>query len=204
MILTYHGDNFFRVQNGSFSLVSDPTSDRMKPNIILKTIINPEKISAFSDAGAQIIDSAGEYDISGVEIKGIQIISESTEKFAKFIFLVKNFENFRLCFLGHLSEPLSPEIIDKIGEVDILFLPVGDAPFLSADSAVKIIKQLEPKIIIPAVLADGADKKLAKELGRELSLENKLVLKFKDLPEKGSRLVILKNEIITKPFRSEI
>jgi len=195
MILTYHGDNFFRAQNSSFFLVSDPTSDRMKPNIILKTIVNPEKIGNLEGASsAQIIDSAGEYDIAGVEIKGIQIISESTDKFSKFIYVVKNFENFRLCFLGHLSESLSADVIDRIGEIDILFLPVGDAPFLSVDSAVKTIKQLEPKIIIPAILVSGADKKLAKELGREPSFENKLVLKLKDLPEKGSQLVILNND----------
>jgi hypothetical protein len=192
MVITYHGDNFFRVQSGSLTLVSDATNDRMKPDISLKTLsssASPEILPP-----GNLIDSAGEFDVSGVSVKGIQIKKESAEKFVKTVFSVSGIEDLRLCFLGHLTEIIDSEVIEKIGAVDILFLPVGNPPFLSVEDSVKIIKQISPKIIIPSFHGKNVSAEFLKNLGQESSVEEKLVLKSKDLPERGMKVVALKNE----------
>ncbi len=193
MILTYHGENFFRAQSGSFTVVSDSVNDRMKPDLSLKTISNPSQLGQFADSETKIIDTAGEYDIAGVHIKGFQVANESAAKFVKTIFTVR-LEGFSLCFLGHLSESLDSSLIDKIGRIDILFLPVGDSPFLSPETASKIIKQLEPKIVIPAIHGKNAGRDLAKILDQEATVDSKLTVKFKELPEKGPKIFILNND----------
>lgn len=191
MVITYHGTNCFRVTSGEFTLLTDPAGNRMKPNLTLKTISNP----ASFDEDFKVLDAPGEFDIDGVFIKGFQVASESTADFLKIVFSIQGLDDLSLAFLGHLSETLESNLIERLGHVDLLFLPVGDKPYLSVESAAKLVKQIDPKIVIPAL---HGDKKLAdlviKELGREGEYLPKLTVKSKDLPEKGPRVVILKDE----------
>jgi len=189
MVITYHGDNFFRIQSGSSTLLVDPTNERMKSDLILKTISSPDFSSEPEEEN--IITSAGEFDINGISIKGVQIKKESTEKFIKSVFSV-SFEDIKLCFLGHLSEDIDSKEIEKLGQVQILFLPVGSPPFLSSQKASKIIKQIEPSIIIPSFHQKDSEKELLEELGQKGESSEKLTIKSKDIPEKGSQIIILK------------
>src|SRR3989344_3273704 len=73
----------------------------------------------------------GEYEILEVEIAGW------TNKDSSATYLVKT-EEMRLVFMGMPMEEMEPGLLDKLGEVDILFVPSG----ISAKS----IKQIKPKI----------------------------------------------------------
>jgi len=189
MVITYHGDNFFRIQNGSFTLLVDPSNERMKPDLVLKTISPPQfDPQSVTD---NLIDTAGEFDISGVSIKGVQVQKESTDKFIKSAFSIE-LEDLKLCFLGHLSENLDAKEVEKLGKNNLLFIPVGSPPFLSTSDTAKIIKQLEPSIVIPSFHGKNSQKEFFDEIGQEGELSEKLVLKAKDLPDKGFKVVVLK------------
>lgn len=191
MVITYHGSNCFRVTSGAFSLVIDPTSERMKPDLTLKTLVNPSELSS----DPRLIDAPGEFDVSDVHGRGVEIVSESTDLFIKTVFVIAGLEDLRLAFLGHISETPSREVIDVLGEVDILFLPLGGKPYLSSDAAVKTVKLIEPKIIIPALHGSRSDlSSFASEFGDPPAPADKLVLKNKDLPDKGLKVILLKNE----------
>ncbi len=66
---------------------------------------------------------------------------------AIFVFEV---DGLRLAHLGDLGTLLSPEQLQQIGAVDILFVPVGDGPFtVSVDDATKVVEQVKPRVTIP-------------------------------------------------------
>lgn len=188
MVITYHGDNFFKVVSGQITLAVDATSDRLKPTLSLKTI-TPSDASIFSSS--EVITSPGEFELGGIHINGLQVIPESTPKFIKTIFLVKGIEEFRLAFLGHLSDELPSSLIEELGSVDILFLPVGQPPYLAPEVAAKIAKQIEPQLIIPAPHKPADLDKFVKELGQTVQSDNKLTLKYKDLPTKPLQIISL-------------
>ena len=51
--------------------------------------------------------------------------------------------------MGDLGHRLTPQILDELGDIDILFLPVGEITTIPLDIAVEIIGQLSPRIVIP-------------------------------------------------------
>jgi L-ascorbate metabolism protein UlaG (beta-lactamase superfamily) len=93
---------------------------------------------------------------------------------------------------------MKEEEVETLGEIDILILPVGGNTVLSASEAVKIVNEIEPKIVIPSHYKmpslifdlDGVEK-FVKEMGGKKEEMDKLVIKKKDLPEEGTKLVIL-------------
>ena len=102
--------------------------------------------------------------------------------------------------MGYLSEDLSPEIIERLEQVDVLFVPAGGKPFIDQKKAVALIKQIEPHIAIPsfyklANLKRPADdlKKFLKEFNHDVVSEEKLTIKKKDLSAlKSAKIICLK------------
>ncbi len=98
-----------------------------------------------------LIKNAGEYSVKGLDIKGISSFhdnAEGRERGANVIYTLEA-EKIRLAHLGDLGHLLTDEQLKKIDGVDVLFLPVGGPCSISGKEAVKVAKQIEPKIIIP-------------------------------------------------------
>ena len=53
------------------------------------------------------------------------------------------------CHLGDLGHVLTEEQVAQIGEVDVLFVPIGGHYTIDAREAVQVIKQLGPKVVFP-------------------------------------------------------
>jgi L-ascorbate metabolism protein UlaG (beta-lactamase superfamily) len=104
------------------------------------------------------------------------------------------FDGMNICHLGDLGHKLSQGQIGNIGNVDILFIPVGGHYTIGASEAVEVITSLEPRIVIPMhYKATGLDAKLSevlapvedfiKEIGLEPVRDNKLTITPDKLPE---------------------
>jgi len=180
MIISWHDGGCYKVETPDFNLVLDPETSvkggRLKADLILRTSV---EISPSSGSSAEIV-GPGEYEISSVKIRGFGL-SQENEKKLRTVYLVI-LEGVRLVFLGEIETDLSEEILEDLGEVDILFVPANK-------KAVTYIKSIEPKIVIPGF---GDPKKLGAELGREVEPREKLVIKKKDIEaEAGLKLVVL-------------
>jgi L-ascorbate metabolism protein UlaG (beta-lactamase superfamily) len=56
----------------------------------------------------------------------------------------------RFCHLGDLGqESLRPEQRAAIGDVDVLFVPAGGGPTISAENAAALVRELAPRVTIP-------------------------------------------------------
>jgi len=196
MVINWYGEDCFKIQSGEFVLLIDPfesstglTPPRFKSNGVLKTII-PYPLPRETTETA-VVAGPGEYEIGGAEISGWRL--ENGAKATEGIFLktayVVKLEDIRLGFLGHARTIPSPDTLEALSQVDILFIPGGGAPYLSQEQAAKLIKQISPKIAIPSLfkttgLTRKADdvKAFLDELDQHPKPEPKLTIKKKDLP----------------------
>jgi L-ascorbate metabolism protein UlaG (beta-lactamase superfamily) len=63
----------------------------------------------------------------------------------------------RILVTGHIFPKLTDAELERIGIIDIMFVPVGGNGFtLDATGAVQLIKQVEPKLVIPTHYADAS------------------------------------------------
>jgi L-ascorbate metabolism protein UlaG (beta-lactamase superfamily) len=59
-------------------------------------------------------------------------------------------EGIRVCHLGDFGQAeLRPEQQAAIGEVDLLFIPVGGGPTIDASEAAQVVEQLGPRWVVP-------------------------------------------------------
>lgn len=102
-------------------------------------------------------------------------------------------EDAKMLFLGHISKSLPAEILEEVGDPDLVFIPTGDEHFISAEDAVKLIKRLEPKIVIPAFYKNTTA--LEKAMGKGSENQEKFVFRRKDLGEEAkAKLIILESK----------
>ncbi len=148
-----------------------------------------------------IIDSAGEYDIKGVSVYGVESYhddKEGKERGSNIIYRIM-VDNISVSHLGDLGHALDNKQLDLLSGTDILLIPVGGKYTIDAQKAVEVVAQIEPRIVIPMhykvpglkVDLDTADK-FIKELGIKPQEEEKLRISKKDLPTEDMELVILK------------
>ncbi|MBI4087691.1 MAG: MBL fold metallo-hydrolase [Candidatus Liptonbacteria bacterium] len=194
MVITYFGGGTYRLQSGETSLLVDPENNRLKADVVLKTLASADfdpsgkEQNGSTQLTASEISFPGEYEVKGIEIFGLGAKDESGEKLLKTVYAVE-WEEMKFVFLGHVSKPLPADIVEEIEEPDVLFLPVGGGHFLAPEVAAKIAKQLEPSLIFPTFYKSPAD--FLKAMGQKVSAEEKFVFKKKDLANEKNKVVIL-------------
>ena len=94
------------------------------------------------------IDQQGEYEIKNIFIRGINV-STDKDKNSNLIYIIEA-EDVKICHLGAFAaKELAPEQISEIGEVDILTIPVGGGDAITHQEALKIVNQIEPRLVLP-------------------------------------------------------
>ena len=187
MVITYNGETTFKIQSGQLSVVIDPANDRMKPDIILKTFTElPLKTPELNE-----IIGPGEYELLEVPIRGFDATNESHDKQLKTSYRLE-IEEITIGILPSISNESDINMtVDNLGILDILFLPVGH-DYINEETAAKIVKILNPKIVIPAYHKNPSD--FAESLGQKCLMEDRLTIKKKEIMELGDsiKLVCLK------------
>ncbi len=208
MIITYLGVEFFKVQFGDTTIAFNPISkdSKFKPtrffsDIALVSINNPDMNGtenlSYNGKDPFVISGPGEYEVKDIFIKGFASKSNYGGKERINTIYSVTLENMNLCFLGALSDiNLSTEVKEALGDVDILFLPIGDDSVLDAGKAEKLSVEIEPKIIIPMHFGEvgikDALKKYLKEAGEDaVKPIDKLTIKRKDLEGKMGEVIVL-------------
>lgn len=190
MVVNYFGDGCFRLQSGDTSILLDPENNRLKADVVLRTIISTDGESMASDTQeVSTIAFPGEYEIKGIEIVGFPIAGESTQKFLKTAYAV-TWEDMKFVFLGHLSAPIDATLVEEFADADLLILPIGGEHFLEPDVAARMAKQLEARIIIPSFYKNP--EPFLKALGKKTDVVEKFVFKKKDILTEKNMPVILK------------
>lgn len=162
MDLQYFGANCIKITSKKFSIVVD---DNLK-ELGLKPVAKPTDIylRTFPESpqheAAFTAEMPGEYEISGAIIRGIAARSHMDEegKHSAVIYTIEA-EDGRIGVMGHIFPKLSEDQLEQIGMLDVVVIPVGGSGYtLDATGALDVIKQIEPKIVIPTHYADKSIK----------------------------------------------
>ncbi len=95
-----------------------------------------------------------------------------------------------VCHLGDLGHVLTTGQVEEIGNVDVLLLPVGGVSTINAPMAAEVVRQLEPKVVIPMHYKTQAlswelepVERFLKEIGvKQVDSQAKLSLTKSNLP----------------------
>jgi hypothetical protein len=130
---------------------------------------------ALNSSEAQLaIEGPGDYEIGDFSIQGVSAVRhiDTDDKIAT-IYRIEVGE-VRIALLGNIAPSLSEDQLESLGVVDMVILPVGGGLTLDATSAATVVRQIDPKVIIPTHYADdgltyempqGSLDLFAKELG---------------------------------------
>jgi Beta-lactamase superfamily domain len=206
MIITYHDQLHIKLVTGDTVIAINPVSKesgkkttRYGADICLMStnlaITSGSDQVTTSGKEPFIINSPGEYEVSGISFKAVQskFTVKGEEKInTSFVF---NFDNIRVCVLGVLQSKLDAEARDAIGSCDIAIVPVlegEDINYLNPHEAQATVVALEAKIVIPVGYNDKTLPVFLKEAGATnvVPLE-KLTIKKKDVDGKDGQVVVL-------------
>jgi L-ascorbate metabolism protein UlaG (beta-lactamase superfamily) len=104
-----------------------------------------------------MVDMPGEYEAGNVSILGLQVRAHMDEDKQKTAVMYKiTWGETKYLVTGHAFPKLSEAELEKIGIVDVMFVPVGGNGYtLDAVGALQLIKQVEPKVVVPTHFADS-------------------------------------------------
>jgi len=210
MIITYHNIQFFKIQQGDTVVAFNPISKKSKFKgsrfgadlaLVTSNSVDFNGVENVTSKNKKpfIVEGPGEYEVQDIFIKGA--VSSSLYKEKERINTVYSLilDGIKIGFLGALnSVDLSEKAKAILGEVDILFVPIGNEGTLNPADANKLATKLGAKIIIPMHYGDVGEKDALKTFLKETGSEEikaveKLTLKKKDLAEKQGQVMVLKS-----------
>lgn len=205
MVITHHGGQCFKVSFGDTTLAFDPISKKSKlspvkfgSDVAFVSMHHPDfdgvEQVAHGNKQPFVIDGPGEYEVGDVTARGYGVKTTYDKKEHYNTIYQVRLEEMNMIFLGALSEPdIDAKILSELGDIDILFLPIGGGDVLEVPQAAKLAAKLEAKLIIPMHYDSTALKAFMKEESAdEVKPVDKLTIKRKDVAAMTGEIVVLK------------
>jgi len=208
MEICWLGHSCFLIRGKEENIITDPYHPDLgyhlgEPNADIVTLSHFHPGHNYIEGVAnepKRIQSPGEYEIGGTFITGVASFHDNRKgdlRGKNTIYIIE-MDGITLCHLGDLGHTLAAHSIEEIGDIDILFLPVGEVSTMPVDTAVDIVRQLEPSIVIPMHYKTEAftgdlspvDKFLDKMRIRELEARPKLSITSSSLPSSTQTIVL--------------
>jgi len=154
MDIQFHGANCLTLATKQARLVIDDNLAALGG----KAVAKPGDIVLYTgdhgDAPATakiMIDQPGEYEVSGISIYGIAARSHMDEEGKMSATMYKLIaEDLKILVTGHVYPELTDAQLESIGMIDLMIVPVGGNGYtLDGVGALKLIRKVEPKMVIP-------------------------------------------------------
>jgi L-ascorbate metabolism protein UlaG (beta-lactamase superfamily) len=207
MEISYLGQACFKITGKKISILTDPYNPEMlgltlpKQEADVVTVSHNHGDHNYLDimkGEYLLLDSPGEYEVKESEFTGIFAAHDDKGGSERGMVTIFSFsvDDLKICHLGDLGTELTSEQLDKVDGVDILLIPVGGHYTIDAKTAVKVISQIEPKIVIPMHYRAGKMEVLAPvsdflhEMAVNPTPQDKLKIQAKDLPDELEVIVL--------------
>ena len=209
MDVTWLGHGCFRLRGRGAAVVTDPYPpaiglklSRMDAEVL--TISHDHDNHSYAQAvrdGAYEIHGPGEYEIAGVSVIGVPTYhdSEKGQKEGRNTVYLIEIDDVRVCHLGDLGHKLDDAEAESVASPDVLLVPVGGHTTMNAAQAAEVVRQLEPRYVVPMHFAipglkmqlDPIDRFL-KEMGVTTpEAQPKLAVQKSSVAEYETKVVVL-------------
>ena len=159
MDISWLGHSCFRIKGSQTTVITDPYSPNLgyslgKPTAHIVTVSHQHPGHSYVQGiggEPKLVTGPGEYEIGGVLIIGIDAFHDKeggSQRGKNTIFLIE-IDQVSVCHLGDLGHVLTTQQVEDIGNVDVLLLPVGGTSTINAPMAAEVVRQLEPKVVVP-------------------------------------------------------
>ncbi|HLC99942.1 MAG TPA: MBL fold metallo-hydrolase [Patescibacteria group bacterium] len=206
MQISWYGLSCFRIQTKDAAIVIDPFDPSVGIKLPVPSKFTADLVISSKDSPAHrhidgvggspfVITTPGEYEVKNTFVYGFPIPAGKGEGS---IFRIEA-EDLVIAHLGALTKPLENGEIEVLEEADILLVSVGGNGNLTYDSAVTLISEIEPRIVIPhsyhikglKAKADPIEKFL-KEFGvKTPETTDRYKISRKDLPADEVKVILL-------------
>jgi len=209
MEIKFYGHACFSITEEGITVVTDPFREEIGlklPKLLADAVTVSHNAAPYNNVDAiegdpKVFSWPGEYETKGIHFKLIHSFhnqKEDKEQLENNIAVI-NWGNIRLCHLGAQGTKLTPEQLEQVGEVDILFVPIGGKGCLEAKKAKEVIEQIEPRVVIPMCYNTDGSKLELNSRDAFLSVMGAKVdepmdsfkVKRSELPEDNSKMVVL-------------
>jgi L-ascorbate metabolism protein UlaG (beta-lactamase superfamily) len=157
--VSWLGHGCFRLRGRSAAVVTDPFPPalgvrlpKLEANLVTVSHGHANHSQAQLVQGDPfVIEGPGEYEVAGVTVVGIATFHDAAggaEHGPNTVYVIE-VDDVRICHLGDLGHRLADGDLETIGTVDIVMAPVGGGAALDGAAAAEVVRQLEPRIVIP-------------------------------------------------------
>ena len=161
--IEYKGGNTVVLATKKATLVVDPRQSVIGlKDLIVKgaiQIATEERFMVSSDSYQLVLEGPGEYEVSDFSIRGVSAARhiDTEESLPASTMYRIEVGGVAIAVIGNIAAKLSDDQLESIGVVDIAIIPVGGGSYtLDATSAASLVRQIEPKAVIPVHYADTA------------------------------------------------
>jgi len=202
--IRWHGHSCFEIKD-DITLVTDPHDGKSigipAPNIEGDIILvshdhyDHNSVKTVEKIGSKVVRDERKRNIYNVVIRGIKTYHDENFGDSRGENIIFKFfiDDINFCHLGDLGHILEEDIAEKIGDVDILFIPVGGNFTIDANYAWKIVNLIKPSIIIPmhykigglSLPIDTLDKFLETSIFKILKVGNEIDFEKSDIPNES-------------------
>ena len=201
MDISWLGHSCFRIRGRQTTVITDPYSPTLgyslgKPTAHIVTVSHQHPGHSYIQGiggESRLVTGPGEYEIGGVLIIGISTFHDGERgrlRGRNTVYLM-DVDEVSVCHLGDLGHVLTAEQVEEIDNVDVLMLPVGGVSTINAPMAAEVVRQLEPKAVVPMHYKTPSLNRELEPVGRflkeigveEVSSQPKLSLTRSSLPD---------------------
>jgi len=159
MEIKWLGHSCFRIKGKVATVITDPYSPDFGYTLVkaaadIVTVSHQHPGHNYVDGiggTPRVIQGPGEYEISEVIIIGIAAFHDDKKGAVRgknTVYLLE-IDDVSVCHLGDIGHELTDDEVEELGVVDVLLLPVGGKSTIGAATAAEVVRQLDPKIVIP-------------------------------------------------------